>query len=91
MSCGAYRGVKLLEHAMKMVERVLEKRIRKIIQINGMQFGFILWKISHAIWQRNVVSEGKRDVDLEKDGKSNGQGYVWCEVKRAGKFRRTDG
>ena len=28
MSCGAYRGVKLLEHAMKIVERVLEKRIR---------------------------------------------------------------
>ena len=28
MSCGSYRGVKLLEHAMKIVERVLEKRLR---------------------------------------------------------------
>ena len=27
MDCGAYRGVKLLEHAMKIVERVLKKRI----------------------------------------------------------------
>ena len=27
MSCGSYRGVKLLEHAMKIVERVLEMRI----------------------------------------------------------------
>ena len=27
MDCGAYRGVKLLEHAMKIVERVLEKII----------------------------------------------------------------
>ena len=27
MDCGAYREVKLLEHAMKIVERVLEKRI----------------------------------------------------------------
>ena len=27
MDCGAYRGVKLLEHAMKIVERVLEKKI----------------------------------------------------------------
>ena len=27
MDCGAYRGVKLLEHAMKIAERVLEKRI----------------------------------------------------------------
>jgi len=25
MNCGSYRGVKLLEHAMKIVERVLEK------------------------------------------------------------------
>ena len=28
MDCGAYRGIKLLEHAMKIVERVLENRIR---------------------------------------------------------------
>ena len=27
MSCGLYTGVKLLEHAMKIVERVLERRI----------------------------------------------------------------
>ena len=27
MSCGSYRGVKLLEHARKIVERVLERRI----------------------------------------------------------------
>ena len=25
MSCGSYRGVKLLEHALKIVERVLER------------------------------------------------------------------
>ena len=28
MDCEAYRGVKLLEHPMKIVERVLENRIR---------------------------------------------------------------
>ena len=28
MSCGSYRGVKLLEHAMKIDKRVLERRIR---------------------------------------------------------------
>ena len=27
--CGAYRGVKLLEHAMKIMERMMEKRNRK--------------------------------------------------------------
>ena len=39
MSCGSYRRVKLLEHAMKIVERVLERRIRKLIILNRMQFG----------------------------------------------------
>ena len=27
MNCGSYRGVKLLEHGMKNIERVLERRI----------------------------------------------------------------
>ena len=34
-------GVKLLEHAMKIVERVLEKRIRELANIHSMQFGFM--------------------------------------------------
>ena len=36
-----YRGVKLLERAMKIVEKVLEKRLRKIIMIDDMQFVFM--------------------------------------------------
>ena len=41
MICGAYRGVKFLEHAMKIVERVLTKRIRCLVNMNKMQFGFM--------------------------------------------------
>ena len=41
MSCGSYRGVKLLEHAMKIVERVLKRRIQTLVNLNEMQFGFI--------------------------------------------------
>ena len=41
MSCGSYRGVKLLEHAMKIVERVLERRIQTPVNLNEMQFGFM--------------------------------------------------
>ena len=41
IECGAYRGVKLLEHAMKIVERVLENRIRGLVTIDDMQFGFM--------------------------------------------------
>ena len=40
MSCGSYRGVKLLQHAMKTVERVLERQIRTLVNLNEMQFEF---------------------------------------------------
>ena len=46
MDCGAYRGVKLLEHAMKIVERVLEKRIRELVKVDAMQFGFMPGKVT---------------------------------------------
>ena len=35
-SCNTYREVKQLEHAMKIVERVLERRIRELINIDSM-------------------------------------------------------
>ena len=41
MDCGAYRGVKLLEHAMKIVERVLEKKIKELVKVDDIQFGFM--------------------------------------------------
>ena len=38
MSCGAYRGV-LLENAMKIVEKVLERRMRRMVKVDEIQFG----------------------------------------------------
>ena len=39
---GCYRAVKLLEHGMKLVERVFEKCLCKIMYVVEMQFGFML-------------------------------------------------
>ena len=36
-----YRDVKLLEHGMKMVERMLEKRLHRTVSVDEMQFGFM--------------------------------------------------
>jgi len=41
MECGSYRGIRLLEHAMKLVERIFENRIRQQIDIDDVQFGFM--------------------------------------------------
>ena len=33
--------MELLEHAMKIVERILERRIQTLVNLNEMQFGFL--------------------------------------------------
>ena len=44
MNCGSYREVKLLEHDMKVIERVLERRIRVLVDFNEAQFSFMSGK-----------------------------------------------
>ena len=41
MTYGAYRGMKLLEHAMKIVEKVLERRLQRMVKVDEMQFLFM--------------------------------------------------
>ena len=76
VECQSYRGIKLLEHAMKVVERIFEYRIWQQIDIDDMQFGFMKGKgTTDAIFfvrqvQENFVAKGKKIylgfVDLEK-------------------------
>ena len=40
LECGSYRGIKLLDQVMKVLERVIERRVRDKVQIDSMQFGF---------------------------------------------------
>jgi len=72
MECGSYKGIKLLEHAMKVVKRIFEHRIRQQI-VDDMQFGFMKGKESKdAIFTVRQMQEnfkGKKlyfgFVDLE--------------------------
>jgi len=76
MECGSYRGIKLLEHAVKVVERIFEHRIRQQIEVDDMQFGFMKGKgTTDAIFtvrqmQENFRVKGKKlyfgFVDLVK-------------------------
>jgi len=64
VECGSYRGIKLLEHAMKVVERIFEHRIRQQIEIDDMQFGFV---------------KGKGTTDARVKGKKVYFGFVDLE------------
>ena len=40
LECGSYRGIKLLDHVMKVLEGVIEEKVRSKVVINDMQYGF---------------------------------------------------
>ena len=55
LECGSYRGIRLLEHVMKILERVVEARVRKVVKIDDMQFGFMAGKgTTDANFRRSI-------------------------------------
>ena len=40
LKCGSYRGIQLLDQVVKAFERVMEQKIRNMVTIDEMQFGF---------------------------------------------------
>jgi len=63
MECGSYRGIKLLEHAMKVVERIFGHRIRQLIEVDDMQFGFMKGKgTTDAIFTVRQMQENFRVI-----------------------------
>ena len=70
----SYRGVKLLEHAIKIVERGQERRIQELVNIDSMQFGFMPGTTTDALLVVRRMQEGYRDkkkklycfVDIER-------------------------
>ena len=62
LECGSPRGIKLLEHGMKVAERVLERRLRQAVKIDKMQFGFRPGTgTTHAIFIARQLQERYRE------------------------------
>ena len=40
-SCESYQNIKLLEHGIKVIKRICEKRLRKVVKLEEMQMGFM--------------------------------------------------
>jgi len=94
LECGSYRGIKLLDHAMKVLERVIERRVRSKVSIDDMQFGFRPGRgTTDAIFIVRQIQERfleqKRDlwmafVDLEKAFDRVPREVVWWALRRLG-------
>ena len=91
---GNYRGLKLLEHAMKVVERIIETIIRQMVDIDEMQFGFMPGKgTTDAIFilrqvQEKFLSKDKllyfAFVDLEKAFDRVPREILWWSLRKVG-------
>ena len=65
-NCGAYTGVKLLEHGMKIVEKILEKGIKALVEVDNMQFGFMPGsRTADALFMVRRMQEKYREKDKE--------------------------
>ena len=89
---GNYRGLKLLDHVMKGIERVIEKIIRERISIDDMQFGFMPGRgTTDAIFilrqlQEKHLAKNKKlyftFVDLEKAFDRVTRKVIWWAMRK---------
>ncbi|KAK3567165.1 hypothetical protein QTP86_011304 [Hemibagrus guttatus] len=93
-SCSNYRGIKLMSHTMKVWERVVEARLRKVVEICEQQYGFIPRKsTTDAIFALRILMEKYRDgqkelhcvfVDLEKAYDRAPREELWYCMRKSG-------
>ena len=94
LECGSYRGIKLTEHVMKVLERVVENRVRGSIDLSDMQFGFRPGRgTMDAIFivrqmQEKYLAKKKElwmaFVDLEKAFDRVPREVVWWALRKIG-------
>ena len=94
LDCGSHRGIKLIDHVMKVLERLVERRVKSKVALDSMQFGFTAGKgTTDAIFIVRQVQEKhlakKRElwmafVDLEKAFDRVPREVVWWALRRVG-------
>ena len=73
MDCGSHRGIKLIDHVMKVLERLVEKKMKIKGTLDSMQFGFTSGKgtkdVTYIVRQKYLAKKKElwmSYVDLAK-------------------------
>ncbi|KAK3542339.1 hypothetical protein QTP86_025761 [Hemibagrus guttatus] len=85
-SCSNYRGIKLMSHTMKLWERVVEARLRKVVDICEQQYGFMPRKsTTDAIFALRILME--KYVRVVQDMYERSRTVVRCAVGQTEEFK----